>query len=706
MKHLFSTFVGALAVTATLSAATPQLQKQPAFGHAKTITEGRQLQAKGLKAQAMQATRTKRAQAMGLTEAKAPQRAAEATSYTANRVSFEYFDYDNDWYIQMSTDDYTFVFDIYGDPEGLVPDHVYTYADMLPDYAYCQNADTWERLFYTEATFLLTAKGDIYASVVCENGAEFEVSYVIPEISDYKTIEFSTEESDLNEISGEFQFVGKNELGQEAYCAMYGQVGPGVYEGELIDLTYTGLYLSEDDWNGVNIFAAKASVEAIEGGYKCTAIFDGMDGVEYTVIFNYLIPVGGETFNIAGDQILVDTSLMSWFGITSFTMTNDEYTVDLMIEVDPSISGTYGFDSFWGATIVNNETEKELSVIDGEVTIEMNGKDCKITGSLTGKDRNTYNLDFNYIYVKPEASETFAAVVDGALLENQIAASGAFMIKGEADDLYYCFTIYADAVQSGTYGVGEIDDYYSYIAVIDNGQVSDYLDYIDGEGTLEIAEDGSMVWKGVFMFQSETDPSLVVECDLTMNGKVQTGMTNDNEEEGITAEYDLNDCELDLTYLDEYGVLFVEAYNEDHTQLCRLQFNITGLDPEYVLPLGGYFIDDSEKTGTVTSGSASGSSIYGSFVGNLDDEGYIKVPLWFLVEGTVHVEYVEESLVITVEALNSYEQEVMITIYDKSLVGISNINVANGDVKKSFRNNEVRIVRDGMEYNAIGVRTK
>ena len=129
-----------------------------------------------------------------------------------------------------------------------------------------------------------------------------------------------------------------------------------------------------------------------------------------------------------------------------------------------------------------------------------------------------------------------------------------------------------------------------------------------------------------------------------------------------------------------------------------IEFNVAA--GTVTLPAGVYTVDNSSAPGTVSAGSV-GQYIYGSFAGSLDDEGYINIPLWLMVEGTVTV---TESGVIEVAATNTWGQSISSRL-GEYLESIDNID-ANATATKAIRNGQLIIIKNGVKYNAQGAIVK
>ena len=127
------------------------------------------------------------------------------------------------------------------------------------------------------------------------------------------------------------------------------------------------------------------------------------------------------------------------------------------------------------------------------------------------------------------------------------------------------------------------------------------------------------------------------------------------------------DATVELTNGDGYSILTVAS--PDATNEVDLAFFYDAADPETVIPAGTYTIDDSYTSGTVlaSSGVNSQGQVTLSFYANLNEEGNLVTPLYFLVSGTVEVTKVDGNLKVEVNAVNSNNVPIHI-VYDPTPV--------------------------------------
>ena len=114
-----------------------------------------------------------------------------------------------------------------------------------------------------------------------------------------------------------------------------------------------------------------------------------------------------------------------------------------------------------------------------------------------------------------------------------------------------------------------------------------------------------------------------------------------------------------------YGTFVVDAADAS-SELGLLFVYPEGVaDAETTIPEGTYTINDSQAAGTVLASSGYSSQGLGySFFINVDAEGYIEQPMYFLVSGTVEVTKVEDGLKVEVNGLNSNDVPVHVVYVD------------------------------------------
>lgn len=205
---------------------------------------------------------------------------------------------DYDWYFVMKNDDFVFNFDIANqNASGLVMGKVYTLSDMISDYSWGQDA-AGVQITYKSVSFKATegANGTDYAvTVVDRNDNTYNLTYTtapLPEPTETVVVIFSSDETDLVDASasqGLVQFSGEKDVtGLQAFVTFITDQVAGTYTNNDVYPTYTGLYLDEDDEEGVDALDITATVTQYgDNVYQAVVDYLGADLVLYKLTFNY-----------------------------------------------------------------------------------------------------------------------------------------------------------------------------------------------------------------------------------------------------------------------------------------------------------------------------------------------------------------------------------------------------------------------------------
>ena len=210
----------------------------------------------------------------------------------------KYYAEDGDWYIALSNESTAFRFDIVtNDPTPLQLGHTYTLADMDAGYSWFGPSST-SAIGYSAAE--LTPKQgingtDYEATVTLKNGDVYHITYttqIPPEPTETVEVEFTPDETELVDATatqGLVQFSGyKEDTGFEAFVTFITDQVAGEYTFDDVYSTYTALYLSADDYDGVDALDITATVTEYDGGaYKAVVNYLGANTVLYKLTFNY-----------------------------------------------------------------------------------------------------------------------------------------------------------------------------------------------------------------------------------------------------------------------------------------------------------------------------------------------------------------------------------------------------------------------------------
>ena len=183
--------------------------------------------------------------------------------------------------------------------------------------------------------------------------------------------------------------------------------------------------------------------------------------------------------------------------------------------------------------------------------------------------------------------------------------------------------------------------------------------------------------------------------DVPMTIVYEVGGKSEKVEVKGPLKYDATEGALDVTYGadatvqltngDGYSILTVAS--PDATNEVDLAFFYDAADPETVIPAGTYTIDESYTSGTVlaSTGVNSQGQVSLSFYANLNEEGNLVTPIYFLVSGTVEVTNVDGNLKVEVNAVNSNDVPIHI-VYDATPAEEEEVTVpTNEELWEAFK---------------------
>ena len=154
--------------------------------------------------------------------------------------------------------------------------------------------------------------------------------------------------------------------------------------------------------------------------------------------------------------------------------------------------------------------------------------------------------------------------------------------------------------------------------------------------------------------------------------------------------------------IEDGGYVYLCLTAADNTDQAAFFFFAEEEDPDIIIPVGVYPIDDTQNYGTVMANPGVDGAVWPSFYAQLADDGYLATPLWLLVEGNVEVSKTESGDVyMEVNARNSYGVEVHI-VYDGSTTGMTDVVAPASQATKYLKNGQLIIRKNSVEYNAQG----
>ena len=219
--------------------------------------------------------------------------------------------------------------------------------------------------------------------------------------------------------------------------------------------------------------------------------------------------------------------------------------------------------------------------------------------------------------------------------------------------------------------------------------------YVDGEGVYPCAyyplvEQGGELYISTPMYFMQSGnivvehvngtPKITINAvnsnNVPMTIVYEVGGKSEKVEVKAPLKYDATEADgaLDYTFAEGatatatdkgfYGTYVVDAADASCELGLLFIYPEGTADAETTIPAGTYTISDSQAPGTVMASSGYSSQGLGfSFFINVDAEGYIEIPMYFLVSGTVEVTKVNGGLKVEVNGLNSNDVPVHV-VYD------------------------------------------
>lgn len=621
---------------------------------------------------------------------KAPQAKLENYDVTIEDYAENFYSTDNDVWVKLyDADENVYYFDVVV-AEGtneLALGQTYTLADMIANYSYMRGADG--KMAYASAS--LTKTVTMYeeqelvhfaAAFTDTLGNNYTLTYdQAPFIITGDTIDvvFTTNANKPIYSQGMCQMRAADDDNDIAFTFTCAEGAPaGTYAEDDMNLDYTFV-------NNYEAVSAHCVVADNNGTLSLEGWILAKDGNVYHVMMSFTAPTVQSQVTITASNLVLDDTYAS-YGIIIASASNEDYSVSAYLSADDYL-GTFGADEI-ELTIKN--AEGEIDLFDGTVTIANTADGIVITGTALSMDGVEFTL--NLTYVIPDATSQETITMSGTITNYE---GQAWQFLGSTASQMVTIAAYATSIP-GTYGRSDLMADYTYVMKV-VGSDTLYYDMVDANIVVAISGTNATI-TGTLKGQNYYDSSDVIEFSLNLTATVEDyeepaeqGNQYDAQDEGFY--YNFPVYTIDDQYLAQYNVLVAEATDaENHT--ISLEFNVeagaTGL------AAGVYTVDNSSAPGTVSAGSVD-QYIYGSFAGSLDDEGYINVPLWLIVEGTVTV---TESGVIEVAATNTWGQSISSRLgeYPES---IDNVD-ANATATKAIRDGQLLIIKNGVEYNAQG----
>ncbi len=626
----------------------------------------------------------------------------------------EFYSADNDIYIKLyDADGNSFSFDIVV-PAGestLTSGKEYTLADMLEDESKANYAGV--TFGYKSATFKKTDKEDgsaeIVASFVDESDNVWNLHYTKPAPPTAKSFETITAEvtyvAEPFFLWTEYIFKAADEVNSIEFSLMPDATFYGTWAaGENKDITGAVTPL-----NGLasDIYSGEVVIAKSESGFTITGTVLCENSVEYTLQLTYTNPepTRDEVLMIEGLELYIYNGAWQLAGynadstaFVSIAAYTDEIAGNY---TDADLVSDYSYiitDIVWGED-GKPTSDKEYSMISANLTVQYAAEDSTIV--IDGEYLGQYEEDIPKFTVllkgRIPASEPAKAMSVSFSMKDMDATvkEEYWELKGAEPELGYYLGIrsLSGAEIAGNYTEADLDSYWTYVGAGDDV----FFDMSKAAITVSYEEGVIAITGEVTFVDAESKDTIYATLDVAgfYDGKEHP----EYDEKGEDFIYNFEEVKIDNSAIAQYGICAVQATGETN-EIITLYFFVgtqaTGLTP------GEYAVNSSHEAGSVWAGEGLDSEGYitGSFAGIIGSQGITNI--WWIVSGKVTV---EESGVIVVDALNSYDKLIKCQLGKSSEEAVEN-TAANAKAVKRLENNTLIIEKNGVQYNVLGAELK
>lgn len=631
---------------------------------------------------------------------------AEIVEYEIDQVSRKLYPRP-EWYIKLTTADnhWVFCYDILTDE--IVPGKVYTIDDMLKADCQAYDNEECESHKFATATYCETyaENGDllIAATATTVDGMEISLHYgieALPIATD--TIEVVTNDVDLQDLTsrGAAIFVGKTE--DLAFSVgIKGKQIAGEYKWD--NLYESFCYAELPSGEVVTMLDGHATIVATERGYNVDGYFLGEDAHCYHAVFTYEVPEPLETRVLRCDNLVVNTSYVAQFGEIIYEASNEDWELELWVNADKPLGFFEGsvVDASY-SVLTNRHTKEMMDLYYATFTVGTDESNVYLKGGMLARDKNYYVLDL-YSPLTVDTRTVELNIQNASYFDN--TKDGVLQLYGTSEDgnQFVSIALKTYEIALSTFDRSQTYRDYTYVEEKAPSHVF-YEPYIATINMLP-QTDGSIDIEAYLrcdnLVNEEDHPLYIVRMHCTADD-VQLGLKFDAQNQDFDEHLDSNQLEFDTTTLED-GYVFLDGYDPVSRSSVSIEFNISSLDPEIGIPAGIYPINDTYAEGTVgASHGVQGNSVTPSYAAYGDAEGNLDVPVWYIQQGTVTVQNNNGQLYAEVEALNSCNRRIHITLGDYP-EGIRSIITDNAS-KRAKKLHQGKIIIQGgpRTYDAQG----
>ena len=552
------------------------------------------------------------------------------------------------------------------------------------------------------------------------DSVQYNVPMIAPMPAPTDTVEITCVNMKIEPYNGQINFSASDKV-YTIYGAWLGE--------EIVAGTYSGNEAAVEISNGetYDYYRALATTIVVSGnevdGWVVDVVAYCPDNKLYKMHLSWYVPEPTDTIVVAFENSAKGRFYPEYGNDLQLFNENDQYYASLNVaevELGASFTEEELIPMFSGIEeIVDGEyIPVEYALVQNGLLSQV-GDTTKMYAEYVTFDGKIYLV--NLWHATPEPVETVNVTYEAAEFVNNMDFYGTYSLLAYAPDSLTAMvvSIYALSEEEipgtfvndgkfGMFGEGqyEIDGANTYYGVWNDEYMEYELIYVDkGEVTVVVDEEKNITLTGSLICEN------AVQYNVTMKSKItKPRLDLDSEDTPVDRVYTSKDSVRFVDYTAEAGPLYFEVSSTEYMDMFNFYLIVEASDPDIVLPEGTYEINNTWEYGTVVAGTGIDmytGQIAPGFYGAMTEDGYISLPLYFLVEGTVEVKKNDDgSLYVEVNAVNSYDVPVHL-VYDASVTAIENISTEDMiGFKKMMIDGQLVIIRNGKAYNAIGAQVK
>lgn len=456
-------------------------------------------------------------------------------------------------------------------------------------------------------------------------------------------------------------------------------------------------------WEMVNSIRAELTLKETSTNWEVALEAYCDDYNYYCIDMKFVVPEPTDTVEISFSGSSIASYQPHYQHMLQLLNYGEDYEAAITI-FDVALGDTFNIDKVnLEYSGVNKTDEYSVSIADISGTLNQYGDTTVIKASVIGF--NAVQYDVTWWYTAPTPTDTVEVEMPVEFVNSML--DGYYTLAAfTPDSAWYISLSPITKEVAGTY---VNDGLFGKFGAIDGA-----YDFYGGNSFVR-AKDGERphtVEKGVLEVKMAADSTIIAEAKVICSNNIyyhlkmvsayNEHLEFDEPYEMVDRVYTTADNVVIDNQIEEEGFVYLCITAADNTDQAAFFFYAQEEDPDIIIPVGVYPINDTQDYGTVYANPGIQGAVWPSFYGQLAEDGNLALPLWLLVGGTVEVRKTEDgSPYLEVNAVNSYGVEVHL-VYDGSATGVTDVVTPAAQPEKYLKNGQLIIRKAGVEYNAHG----